>query len=193
MRLKVITSNPGKVREYQKELSAYGIEMEHLHHPYDEVQTSYLEEVVEKGMDAIIAEGIRDFIIDDSGMFVEALKGFPGVWSAYAQKTIGNPGILKLMDGVEDRGAVFRCCIGCDLNGERTVVTGECRGFITDSEKGSDGFGYDPIFSPDGRRTFAEMPIDEKNAISHRGNAVRLLIEALEEKGLIRKARCRPS
>lgn len=185
MKLKVITSNPGKVQEYRKELSAYGIEMEHLHHPYDEVQTSRLEEVVHKGMDALIAEGIRDFIIDDSGMFVDALKGFPGVWSAYVQKTIGNSGVLKLMDGVEDRGAEFRCCIGCDIGGERIVVTGSCRGTIADSERGSDGFGYDPVFSPDGRRTFAEMPLDEKNAVSHRGNAVRLLIDALREKGLI--------
>ena len=125
MRLKVITSNPGKVREYERELSQFGIEMEHLRHPYDEVQTSDLEEVVNKGMDAIISEGIRDFIVDDSGLFVDALKGFPGVWSAYAQKTIGNPGILKLMDGVEDRGAEFRCCIGCDIAGKRIVPSAE--------------------------------------------------------------------
>ena len=170
MRLKVITSNPGKVREYERELSQFGIEMEHLRHPYDEVQTSDLEEVVNKGMDTIISEGIRDFIVDDSGLFVDALKGFPGVWSAYAQKTIGNPGILKLMDGVEDK---------------RIVVTGVCRGVITDSERGTDGFGFDPIFSPDGERTFAEIPMDEKNAVSHRGNAVRLLIEALKDEGLI--------
>ncbi len=185
MRLSVITSNPGKVREYEKELSEFGIEMAHLRHPYDEVQTSHLEEVVEKGMDAIIAEGIRDFIIDDSGLFVDALKGFPGVWSAYAQKTIGNPGLLKLMDGVEDRGAEFRCCIGCDFKGQRIVVTGVCRGYITDSERGSDGFGFDPIFSHDGERTFAEIPMDEKNAVSHRGNAVKLLIAALKERDLI--------
>lgn len=185
MRLKVITSNPGKVREYERELSQFGIEMEHLRHPYDEVQTSDLEEVVNKGMDAIISEGIRNFIVDDSGLFVDALKGFPGVWSAYAQKTIGNPGILKLMEGVEDRGAEFRCCIGCDIAGKRIVVTGVCRGVITDSERGTDGFGFDPIFSPDGKRTFAEIPMDEKNAVSHRGNAVRLLIEALKDEGLI--------
>ena len=185
MKLKVITSNPGKVREYEKELSGYGIEMEHFRHPYDEVQTSDLSEVVEKGMDAIISEGIRDFIIDDSGLFVDALKGFPGVWSAYAQKTIGNKGILKLMDGVEDRGAEFRCCIGCDIDGRRIVVTGVCRGFITDSERGEGGFGFDPIFSHDGKRTFAEIPLDEKNLVSHRGNAVRLLIEALKKEGLI--------
>jgi len=181
MRIKVITSNPGKVAEYQKAFDELGIEMEHYKLPYDEVQTSDLEEVVQKGMDEIVRKGIRDFIVDDTGLFIDALKGFPGVWSAYAQKTIGNKGILKLMEGVEDRGAEFRCCIGCDLNGERTVVTGVCRGYITDSERGTDGFGFDPIFSPDGKLTFAEMPIDEKNGISHRGNAVRLLIEKLKK------------
>ena len=181
MRIKVITSNPGKVAEYQKAFDELGIEMEHYRLPYDEVQTSDLEEVVQKGMDEIVRKGVRDFIVDDTGLFIDALKGFPGVWSAYAQKTIGNKGILKLMEGVEDRGAEFRCCIGCDLNGERTVVTGVCRGYITDSERGTDGFGFDPIFSPDGKLTFAEMPIDEKNGISHRGNAVRLLIEKLKK------------
>jgi len=181
MKLKVITSNPGKVAEYQKAFDGLGIEMEHYRLPYDEVQTSDLEEVVNKGMDEIIKKDVRNFIIDDSGLFVDALKGFPGVWSAYAQKTIGNKGILKLMEGVEDRGAEFRCCIGCDIDGKRIVVTGVCRGFITDSERGSDGFGFDPIFSPDGKLTFAEIPIDEKNGMSHRGNAVKLLIEKLKE------------
>lgn len=185
MKLKVITSNPGKVAEYQKSFSHLGIEMEHLRMPYDEVQTSDLEEVVDKGMDEIVRKGVRDFIVDDSGLFVDALKGFPGVWSAYAQKTIGNNGILKLMDGVEDRGAEFRCCIGCDIEGQRIIVTGVCRGFITDSQRGDQGFGFDPIFSPDGERTFAEIGIDEKNGMSHRGNAVRLLIEELKGRGLV--------
>jgi XTP/dITP diphosphohydrolase len=181
MKLKVITSNPGKVAEYQKAFDELGIEMEHYRLPYDEVQTSDLEEVVNKGMDEIISKGVRNFIVDDTGLFIDSLKGFPGVWSAYAQKTIGNKGILKLMDGVEDRGAEFRCCIGCDIDGERIVVVGVCRGYITESEKGTDGFGFDPIFSPDGKLTFAEMSIEDKNLISHRGNAVRLLIQQLKK------------
>lgn len=185
MKLKVITSNPGKVAEYQKELGCYGIEMEHVRLPYDEVQTSDLEEVVRKGMDAIVAQGVRGFIIDDSGLFIDALKGFPGVWSAYAQKTIGNAGILKLMEGVEDRGAEFRCCIGCDIAGKRIIVTGRCRGVITSSEQGDGGFGFDPVFSHDGERTFSQIPMDEKNAVSHRGNAVRLLVDALRSEDLI--------
>ena len=181
MKLKVITSNPGKVAEYQKAFDELGIEMEHYRLPYDEVQTSDLEEVVNKGMDEIIKKGVRDFIIDDSGLFVDALKGFPGVWSAYAQKTIGNKGILKLMEGVEDRGAEFRCCIGCDIDGRRIVVLGKCRGVITHSEQGDGGFGFDPIFSPDGKLTFSQIPIEEKNNMSHRGNAVKLLIEELKK------------
>ncbi|MBE6519223.1 MAG: RdgB/HAM1 family non-canonical purine NTP pyrophosphatase [Thermoplasmata archaeon] len=181
MKLKVITSNPGKVAEYQKAFDSLGIEMEHYRLPYDEVQTSDLEEVVNKGMDEIIRQGVRNFIIDDSGLFVDALKGFPGVWSAYAQKTIGNKGILKLMEGVEDRGAEFRCCIGCDIDGRRIIVIGKCRGVITQSEQGDGGFGFDPIFSPDGKLTFSEIPIDEKNTMSHRGNAVKLLIEELKK------------
>ncbi len=181
MKLKVITSNPGKVAEYQKAFDELGIEMEHYRLPYDEVQTSDLEEVVNKGMDEIISKGVRNFIVDDTGLFIDSLKGFPGVWSAYAQKTIGNKGILKLLEGVKDRGAEFRCCIGCDIDGRRIVVVGVCRGFITESEKGTEGFGFDPIFSPDGNLTFAEMPIEDKNQISHRGNAVRLLIEQLKK------------
>ena len=184
MKLKVITSNPGKAAEYARSFSELGIEMEHLRLPYDEVQTSDLREVVDKGMDEIVSKGVRDFIVDDSGLFIDSLKGFPGVWSAYAQKTIGNGGILKLMDGIPDRGAEFRCCIGCDIRGERIIVTGICRGSITLSEKGTEGFGFDPIFTRDGKRTFAEIPLEEKNEVSHRGNAVRLLIGEIRKRGL---------
>ena len=89
------------------------------------------------------------------------------------------------MDGIDDRGAEFRCCIGCDIMGKRIVVTGICRGIITRSEQGDGGFGFDPVFSHDGERTFAEIPMDEKNAVSHRGNAVRLLIDAMKSEGII--------
>jgi XTP/dITP diphosphohydrolase len=180
MRLNVITSNPGKAKEYQRSFERLGIEVVHLPIEYDEVQTSDLEEVVRKGMDEIKSRGISDFIIDDTGLFIDHLKGFPGVWSAYVQKTIGNDGILKLMNGVEERSAAFKCCIGCNLGGTDLIVTGVCEGVILDEERGAEGFGYDPIFSHDGRRSFAEISLDEKNGISHRGNAVRLLIERIK-------------
>ena len=181
MKLNVITSNPGKVKEYQHSFEGLGIEMVHMRVPYDEVQTSDLEEVVRKGMTELKSKGISDFMIDDTGLFIDRLNGFPGVWSAYVQKTIGNEGVLKLMGGACDRGAVFKCCIGCSIKGKDIIVTGTCGGVITEEERGAEGFGYDPIFSHDRKRTFAEIPTDEKNGISHRGNAVRLLVKELEK------------
>jgi XTP/dITP diphosphohydrolase len=182
MRLKVITSNPGKVAEYQRMFGDLGIEMEHVKIPYDEIQTAELEEVVLKGMEALRTAGLKDFIIDDSGVFIDELGGFPGVYSAYVQKTIGNEGILTLMDGVENRDAIFKCCIGCDLNGETIIVTGKCPGKVLHEARGTDGFGYDPIFSHDGKCSFAEIQLNEKNEISHRGNAFELLRKEIESR-----------
>lgn len=184
MMLKIITSNPGKVEEYRRSFSELGIGTEHVRLDYDEVQTSDLREVVVKGMEEIRRKGVSDFIIDDSGLFIDGLGGFPGVWSAYAQKTIGNKGILKLMDGMEDRNAEFRCCIGCDIGGRTVVVTGICRGMILLKETGDGGFGFDPVFSCDGVASFAEMSADDKNRMSHRGNAVRLLMKELQASDL---------
>lgn len=185
MKLNVVTHNPGKVKEYQSALGEYGLEMVHVNREYDEVQTPYLEEVVDKGIKQLSKEGLTDFMIDDSGLFVNALKGFPGVYSAYGQKTIGNKGILKLMEGVEDRSAVFKCCIGCRIGDQTVIVTGNCPGYITNEERGTEGFGYDPIFTPNGSLSFAEIPLEEKNVISHRGVALRLLIDELKNRNII--------
>lgn len=185
MKLKIITSNLGKVKEFQSALSSFGIEVEHTKIPYDEVQTSELEDVVKKGMEELRKQGLKDFIIDDSGLFVDGLKGFPGVYSSYVQKTIGNQGILDLMNGREDRGAEFRCCIGCDIRGQEIVVTGICRGSILNDERGNEGFGFDPIFSTDGKRSFAEVPLEEKNLVSHRGNAIQLLVKELTNRTIV--------
>ncbi|MDC7950747.1 RdgB/HAM1 family non-canonical purine NTP pyrophosphatase [Methanomassiliicoccaceae archaeon COG_1] len=185
MRVNIVTHNPGKVMEYQLALGQLGIEAMHDDRECDEVQTAYLEEVVDKEMKQLHSEGLRDFLVDDSGLFVNALKGFPGVYSAYGQKTIGNKGILKLMEGVGDRSAVFRCCIGCWIGNERIVVLGECPGEILSEERGDGGFGYDPIFSPDGERSFAEIPVEDKNAISHRGRAISMLADELAARKLV--------
>lgn len=185
MRINVVTHNPGKVREYQSEFDNFGIEMVHINREYDEVQTQYLEEVVDKGMKQLQKEGLNDFMIDDSGLFINSLGGFPGVYSAFVQKTIGNKGILRLMDGVADRSAVFKCCIGCNIGNERIIVTGTCPGEILCKEQGTDGFGYDPIFSPNGEFSFAEMSSKTKNKMSHRGNAIQLLIDELKNRNLL--------
>lgn len=182
MRLSVITSNPGKVEEYRSAFSGMNIEMEHRRCTYAEPQVDSLEEVVRSGLQELRSKGLQDFIIDDSGLFVESLQGFPGVYSAYVQKTLGNHGLLKQMDGVQDRRANFQCCIGCSLEGYLdTVVSGRCDGTILTEACGVGGFGYDPIFSVDGIRSFAEMGVKEKNVISHRGLAINALAGRLQE------------
>lgn len=186
MKIGVVTHNPGKVKEYQAEFSDYGIEMVHINREYDEIQTPYLEEVVDKGLKQLSAEGYDSFMVDDSGLFIDAFGGFPGVYSAYVQKTLGNKGVLKLMKDVPDRSATFKCCIGCRIGDETVIVTGTCPGTILQEERGNGGFGYDPIFSPDGVRSFAEIPTEDKNKISHRGSATKLLIAEFKKRSLLR-------
>jgi len=181
VKLKIITSNPGKVLEYREALASFSIDTEHIRIPYDEIQTSELNDVVKHGMRTLKELGLKDFIIDDSGLFIDALNGFPGVYSSYVQKTLGNAGILKLMENVNKRNANFQCCIGCNINGNDIIVLGRCDGTILKKEKGTEGFGYDPIFSIDGKRSLAEVPLSEKNKISHRGNAVSLLVKELNK------------
>jgi len=183
MILKIVTSNLGKVEEFRKAFADVGIGIEHLRIPYDEIQTAELEEVVKWGMKELRKKGLKNFIIDDSGLFIDELNGFPGVYSSYVQKTIGNDGILHLMEYfLDNKGAEFRCCIGCDIEGETIIVTGICRGEILPLGMGTDGFGYDPIFSVDGDRSLAEMSLDEKNAVSHRGIAIKLLMKELRKR-----------
>ena len=116
---------------------------------------------------------------DDSGLEVDALNGEPGVRSArYAgepSNTLANNALLlKNLEGVADRRAHFTCCVALIApDGKEQVVTGRCYGAIALKASGVGGFGYDPLFVPDGHgKSFAELSADEKNAISHRGRAL---------------------
>ena len=122
---------------------------------------------------------------DDSGLEVEALNGAPGVYSArYAGPQRSDSDninlLLQNLEGQENRKARFRTSITLILNGEEHQFEGTVNGSITNEWKGNKGFGYDPVFVPDGHdRTFAEMSSEEKNAISHRGQAVQKLVDFL--------------
>ncbi len=126
-----------------------------------------------------------DCFADDTGLEVEALDGAPGVYSArYAgehcsyQDNVDK--LLAALNGIENRRACFRTAIALNLDGKSYLFEGRCDGVITTEAHGEGGFGYDPIFLPDGSElTFAEMPADEKNSISHRGRATQKLIEFL--------------
>lgn len=182
MKLNVITSNEGKYREYKAKLSdCYEVKM--LNAGYDEIQTDSLDEVVDHGLGQL--NSYAPLIIDDSGIFIDALKGFPGVYSSYVYHTIGLNGVLSLMEGMEgtERKARFECIIGMlDSEGNAHKFKGITTGVITKEKLGGHGFGYDPIFKPDSSdKTFAEMDSDSKNELSHRGKAVDKLIYFIEE------------
>ena len=126
-----------------------------------------------------------DCFADDTGLEVEALGGAPGVRSArYATDghdfAANNRLLLRNLEGREDRRARFRTVIALIRDGEEHLFEGIVEGRIVDRETGCEGFGYDPLFVPDGYdRTFAEMTPDQKNAVSHRGRAVRRLVDFL--------------
>ena len=183
MKLRIITSNPGKSTEFRRALGGMGFEIEHADEDCDEIQADTLQEVVRSCMSQLRPLALGDFALDDSGLFIDALGGFPGVYSSYAFSTIGIEGILRLMDGDEERSARFECCIGCSFRGEEFTVEGRCDGAIALRPAGAGGFGFDPIFIPSGyEKTFAEMSIDVKNGISHRGRAIQALSGTLKGK-----------
>ena len=127
-----------------------------------------------------------DCFADDTGLEVDALGGEPGVRSArYATDGHDDEAnkrlLLERMEGVEARGAQFRTAIALIIGGKEYLFEGIVRGSITESERGEGGFGYDPLFVAEGySESFAEMTAEEKNAISHRGRAVRKLAEFLQ-------------
>ncbi|MFB9682684.1 RdgB/HAM1 family non-canonical purine NTP pyrophosphatase [Amycolatopsis plumensis] len=146
---------------------------------------------VAKARDAVAATGLPS-IADDSGIAVDALNGMPGVLSARWSGRHGDDEanldlVLGQLRDVPDerRGAQFVCAAALVLpSGEETVVRGEWRGTLIRERRGTNGFGYDPIFRPDGEsRTSAEMEPAEKDAVSHRGLALRLLVPALRDLG----------
>lgn len=124
---------------------------------------------------------------DDSGLEIDHLNGAPGVYSArFAGEQKSDKDniqkVLQELDGIENRNAQFKTVIALNLNKEQNIFTGIIRGMITESEKGTQGFGYDPIFQPtDYNITFAEMNQSKKSAISHRGLAVKQLLHFLKE------------
>ncbi|MDY6986067.1 MAG: XTP/dITP diphosphatase [Candidatus Thermoplasmatota archaeon] len=175
MELFFITTNRNKVEEARNILDSF--EITQVDKEYPEIQSNS-EGVVLFAMKYLKER--EPFIIEDTSFCIKNLNGFPGAFASYVQKTIGNRGLLKLMDGVEERRALFETCIGLSYKGKR-VFKGKCYGSIAFEPRGNNGFGFDPIFIPDGHnKTFAEMSLKEKNQISHRSKAFRSLKERLE-------------
>jgi XTP/dITP diphosphohydrolase len=189
MKMVAATNNKGKLNELVSILSKLGIEVISLE------ESGYYEEIEENGKtfeeNALIkAEAVMRVtglaaIGDDSGLEIDALNGEPGIYSArYAKPGLRKKTVLDKLRGVpeEKRTARFVCAIACVLtNGEKIITRGICEGKILNECRGEGGFGYDPIFYvPEYRQTFAEMPTELKNRISHRARAIQLMAEKLK-------------
>lgn len=197
MKLVIATSNPGKFSEFAAYLNDTGLELVSLADFPD------MPEIIENGSsfmeNALIkARAVSSFtglisLADDSGLVVDALGGQPGIMSARFAPTTAerNAKLLELMKDVEDerRTARFICALAfARPDGFEWTVTSVCEGSITRETAGHRGFGYDPVFyyAPLGK-TFAEIPREIKNRISHRGRALEALKKALYEEGIAGK------
>ncbi|WGM90109.1 MAG: XTP/dITP diphosphatase [Candidatus Bathyarchaeum tardum] len=175
-----VTSNVHKFLEARKVLFQYNISATKLKVEAIEIQDDHLENIAKYSvLDAIKKCGSPVFV-EDAGLFIESLNGFPGPYSKYVLQTVGLNGVLKLMDGINNRNAYFKSviCYGGPKE-EPTCFVGKVEGKISSELHGDSGFGYDPIFVPsegDGR-TFAEMSLTEKNSYSHRARALKQFAE----------------
>ncbi len=188
----IATNNPHKVVEFKKILAPLGISCFSLKEmgiacDAEETGNTFAENAYIK------AKAVYDLcklptVADDSGICVDALGGEPGIYSArYGGEGYDDEGrmflLLKNMEHHENRAAHFTSSISCVINEENVIsAEGYIFGQLTRKPRGTNGFGYDPIFLPDGyAQTTAEMEGEAKNAISHRGNALRALVEKLKE------------
>jgi len=171
------TGNVHKFHEARRVLAEFGISLAMLKVKAKEIQDDDVENVAK----TVAVEAARNsnlpIIVEDSGLFVTALNGFPGPYSSYVYRTIGVEGILKLMEKIDNRNAYFKSAIAfCTPQSTKPVCfIGEVHGKIAFKARGDSGFGFDPIFEPEngGGKTFAEMNLEEKNQFSHRAKALR--------------------
>ncbi len=189
MKLIFATNNPHKLKELQQ-LLGKNIELLSLNDIGcdDEVPENHttLEENAAEKASYIYKKYKLNCFADDTGLEIEALNNEPGVYSArYAgQEKNFNANIQKVIEklqGIKNRKARFRTVISLIIEGKEIQLTGIVNGTILKEKKGTEGFGYDSIFQPDGyNKSFAQMSLKEKNKISHRGIAVRKLINYLK-------------
>ena len=193
--LNFLTGNAGKLAEAQTLFSPLGWDVQRFEIEGEipeiiEPQTDNLTTValakIAQGVELLASQGRlqESLLVEDSGLFIDALPEFPGVYSAHVLQSIGCEGILRLLD--DERSAHFLTAAVLWTGEAVEVFIGRCDGKIALEIRGDDGFGYDPIFIPDSNdddRTFAEMPQEEKSACSHRGRALRALCDFLNENG----------
>lgn len=207
--LRYVTTNPGKVREAEEYLGRDAVGR--LGYDYTEIQASDLGSVAAHGAREAHREAGEPVLVDDAGLFVSTLNGFPGPYSSYVEDTLGIERVWDLVESADDRKAAFRCVLAyCDGEefdaspdpvdrADRVAAAAAGPGEAGTADplpvklfegvvrgrlvapRGEGGFGFDPIFEHD-NTTFAEMTPAEKNALSHRGRALAKFAEWFAER-----------
>ncbi|HHC79382.1 MAG TPA: non-canonical purine NTP diphosphatase [Flavobacteriia bacterium] len=190
MQLIFATHNPYKLLEVQavlpKTIDLLSLSDIHCTQEIPETANT-LEGNAQLKADYVTRHYKMDCFADDTGLEIEALNGAPGVYSArYAgveNNAVANmQKVLSRLKGISNRKAQFRTVIALNLEGKQYQFEGVCKGEILTQKHGEHGFGYDPIFKPEGFDiSFAEMSLEEKSAISHRGRAIQKLVSFLSE------------
>ncbi len=177
------TSNKNKVREFRQILEPQ-IKVIHTEMSYPELRSDNPEEIARHSAEMLANELKKAVVVEDSGLFIKALNGFPGTCSAYIHKRIGLQGILRLMEGVKGRDCVYRSAVAyCEPGKNPVSFLGEEKGSVAESVRGTFGFGHDPIFIPEGSdKTYGEMQNAEEIKKFRRRAAEKLKGHLLKEK-----------
>ena len=168
-----LTGNTNKFLEARSILTPFGIRVRHLRISKVEIQNPRLENIARFALKEALKVQRRPIVVEDSGLFIESVGGFPGPYSSFVYKTVGLEGILKVLDNHRDRKAYFQSTVayGSPWISPR-VFSGRVKGRIARTILGSSGFGFDPIFIPNGyNTTFGQTSQEFKNAKSHRARA----------------------
>jgi len=177
----LVTGNIHKFNEARLVLAEYGIATAMLRIETIEIQDDNIKNIAKASAIDAIKNVQLPLIVEDAGLFIKALKGFPGPYSSYVYRKIGNKGILKLMGNIKKRDAYFLSVIAYHSPEQNSpkCFHGLVKGRISKKERGEGGFGFDPIFEPFNSedKTFGEMSTAEKNKYSHRALALRKFAE----------------
>jgi len=172
MSLRFATSNRHKFGEAKSILNGYGVSIDPLNLGIEEIRSESCARVAEASARFAYAKARTPLFVEDSGLFVNALHGFPGTYSAWAFGKIGYEGLLRLMRGVRDRRASFVSAVAYADGKGIKIFEGSCEGAIALASRGKNGFGHDPVFAPSGsRKTFAQDAA-LKARTSHRRRAL---------------------
>lgn len=180
MELYFATSNKHKFAEATKMIDDNDIQIKQYEFQHREIRSDSLEEIAIEAVDSAYEKLQKPVFVEDAGLFINALNGFPGTYSGWIQKKIGNQGILKLLENELDRSAQFRAVIALRDESGVNTFDGLVKGTISKEPLGDLGFGYDPLFVPEGYPQSFAQSIALKNKLSHRYISLLKLVKFLK-------------